>query len=104
MPSILDVRASLIARSRFMLLRMIWFFVTNNRKDFLAIYRRMELHPGLIVIVPSVSYTAQQDLFAAVVERLRSQPDLTSSLVEIDVSGEIILSELPPSLSNTPEI
>jgi len=29
-------------------------FVTNNRSDFLALYGREALHPGLVIIVPNV--------------------------------------------------
>ncbi len=79
-------------------------FVTNNKKHFVAIYRRMELHPGLIVIVPSVSLPEQQDLFATVIAHLQTLPDLVNTLVEISADGKIVVSDLPAPLSNTPEI
>lgn len=30
-----------------------YVFVTNNRIDFTQIYRKLELHPGLVIILPS---------------------------------------------------
>jgi predicted nuclease of predicted toxin-antitoxin system len=29
-------------------------FVTNNRVDFIKLFGKMELHPGLVVLVPKV--------------------------------------------------
>ena len=30
-------------------------FVTNNRSDFLALYRGVSLHAGLVIIIPNVT-------------------------------------------------
>ena len=38
-------------------------FVTNNRSDFLALYRRTPLHAGLVIIVPNVKPALQRQLF-----------------------------------------
>ena len=40
-------------------------FVTNNRTDFLALYRRAQLHAGLVIIVPNVTPALQRELFQA---------------------------------------
>jgi hypothetical protein len=40
-------------------------FVTNNRSDFLALYRRTPLHAGLVIIVPNVEPALQRQLFEA---------------------------------------
>jgi hypothetical protein len=29
-------------------------FVTNNKTDFVALYKRQEVHAGLVIIVPNV--------------------------------------------------
>jgi predicted nuclease of predicted toxin-antitoxin system len=42
--------------------------VTNNRSDFVRIFGRMDLHPGLIILVPNVSPTIQQALFRAALQ------------------------------------
>lgn len=38
-------------------------FVTNNRVDFIRLFGSMELHAGLIVIVPNVPPDGQKALF-----------------------------------------
>jgi predicted nuclease of predicted toxin-antitoxin system len=78
--------------------------VTNNGIDFRALYKRFDLHPGLIVILPSVDREVQQQLFAAVCEALRDGPDIVNMLVEVDREANVTFSDWPPSLSNTPEI
>jgi predicted nuclease of predicted toxin-antitoxin system len=37
-------------------------FVTNNRMDFLQLFGKMDLHPGLIVLVPNVVPALQRTL------------------------------------------
>lgn len=50
-------------------------FVTNNRTDFLTLYRRTPLHAGLIIIVPNVKPALQRQLFEAAL-RLIGERDL----------------------------
>ena len=38
-------------------------FVTNNRVDFIGLFGKMELHAGLIVIVPNLAPALQRGLF-----------------------------------------
>ena len=38
-------------------------FVTNNRVDFIQLFGKMELHPGLVVLVPNVVPAVQRALF-----------------------------------------
>jgi predicted nuclease of predicted toxin-antitoxin system len=74
-------------------------FVTNNRADFLELYARESLHPGLIVIVPNVAPPHQHQLFAAALEHIANR-DLTNMVVEVRlIDGKIRLSEyeLPSS-------
>jgi predicted nuclease of predicted toxin-antitoxin system len=40
-----------------------YVFVTNNRRDFLRLYAALEVHNGLIIIVPSVAADEQRRLF-----------------------------------------
>ena len=39
-------------------------FVTNNRVDFIRLFRKMDLHPGLIVLVPNVVPALQRALIS----------------------------------------
>lgn len=64
-------------------------FVTNNRTDFLALYRRAPLHAGLIIIVPNVKPTLQQELFRAALRAIGSR-ELVNTVVEVEYSGKEI--------------
>ncbi len=76
--------------------------VTNNRMDFVRIYRRFELHAGLVIIVPNVSKELQRALFAEVLDGLRSQPDIANALIEVDIEGRVTVTDWPPLLPNDP--
>jgi predicted nuclease of predicted toxin-antitoxin system len=74
--------------------------VTNDGADYSAIYRAIDLHPGLVVILPVVKRPIQQSLFRAVVERLVMERDVINKLIEIDEEGAITISEFPPFRDN----
>jgi predicted nuclease of predicted toxin-antitoxin system len=93
-----DAALALLARDRD------YVIVTNNRVDFLRIYKRFELHAGLTVVLPSVPKAMQRALFAEVLGRLRIQPDIINKLIEVDAEGEVTFTDWPPLLTNTPEI
>lgn len=70
--------------------------VTNNRRDFLHEYAGMELHPGLVVIVPKGDKSTQIGWFAAIVDFLLAmdEPPI-NKLIEIDASGRITVTDWP---------
>jgi predicted nuclease of predicted toxin-antitoxin system len=70
--------------------------VTNNRADYLRLYRRLDLHSGLVVIVPAVPRERQVELFLLVVAHIDGLHDLINKLVEIDGNGLIVMTDLPP--------
>ena len=72
-----------------------YIFVTNNGVDFRPIYRSLDLHPGLIVILPSVPREKQVQLFLTVLARLQQEPDTVNKLIEIDVHGTVTICEFP---------
>lgn len=43
-----------------------YIFVINNRRDFLREYAKIDLHNGLIIIVPDTKRAGQQRLFGRV--------------------------------------
>lgn len=79
-----------------------YVMVTNNRADFVRIYERLELHPGLIVILPNVTADRQRRLFARVVAALPGLGDLVNKRLEIDVDGRIEIGDWPPPRRNEP--
>jgi predicted nuclease of predicted toxin-antitoxin system len=64
-------------------------FVTNNRVDFIRLFGRIELHAGLIVIVPNVVPSVQRALFDAAMQYL-SGKDMTNSVLEVNVEGKTV--------------
>jgi predicted nuclease of predicted toxin-antitoxin system len=64
-------------------------FVTNNRSDFLALHGQEPLHPGVIVIVPSVIPPRQRELFSAALKHIGAR-DLTNTVVEVKYAGNRI--------------
>lgn len=74
-------------------------FVTNNGADFLALFGKEPLHPGVIIIVPNVAPVLQRELFKAALDHIGAR-DLTNSVVEVKYVGDrIVCSEyaLPES-------
>jgi predicted nuclease of predicted toxin-antitoxin system len=68
-------------------------FVTNNRSDFLTLHGQEPLHPGVIIIVPSVAPHRQRELFSAALKHIGLR-DLTNTVVEVKYAGnQIVCSE-----------
>lgn len=64
-------------------------FVTNNRTDFLTLYRRTPLHAGLVIIIPNVKPALQRQLFEAAL-RLIGERDPVNIVIEVGFSDEEI--------------
>ena len=64
-------------------------FVTNNRVDFIRLFSKMELHPGLIVIVPNVIPSLQQALFEAAIRYIAGR-ELVNIVVEVTVVSKVV--------------
>ncbi len=61
--------------------------VTNNAKDFLSIYARFEIHPGLVLILPSVSRERQVQLFDIALKVVEERNDIVGQLLEVYADG-----------------
>jgi predicted nuclease of predicted toxin-antitoxin system len=60
-----------------------WVLVTNNVVEFRGRFRRLDLHPGVVFLLPSVQRQKQIDLFAAALDVVAQFPEMVN--VEIDV-------------------
>lgn len=69
--------------------------VTNNRDDFLALIKRTEIHPGIIVIVENVRSARQVELFETALEYCGITGDLTNTVVEVGSDGAVLKYHLP---------
>lgn len=72
-----------------------YIIVTNNGRDYRALYRRFASHPGLVIMLPSVTTSEQIRLFEAVVQFIENETSIVDQLVEIDESGRIAVRPWP---------
>lgn len=76
-------------------------FVTNNPRDFLRLYRGVDVHAGLLLILPSVGTAEQIRPFAAVLDAIiAAGSDITDELVEVDRDGTVRFRRYPDPLGN----
>ncbi|MEX2301681.1 MAG: DUF5615 family PIN-like protein [Bryobacterales bacterium] len=68
-------------------IRRDYVLVTNNRADFLALYRKHPMHPGLVILVPNVTPARQRELFGAVLIHI-AERDPINSVIEADFAGD----------------
>lgn len=76
-------------------------FVTNNGRDFLRLYRGVDVHAGLLVILPSVGTADQCRLFGAALDAIiAAGNDITGELVEVTRDGTVRFRRYPDPLGN----
>lgn len=68
-------------------IRRDYVLVTNNRTDFLALYRKHKLHAGLVILVPNVTPARQRELFSAVLTHI-AERDLVNVVIEAEFAGD----------------
>ena len=61
--------------------------VTNNAIDFRRLFRKEQLHPGLVVIVPSVVPAIQRALLETVLDYIGDR-GLVKRAIEINLTGD----------------
>lgn len=66
--------------------------VTNNAADFLALYRALDLHPGLVILWPSVPRATQVALFVRALAAIERTPDVVNTLVKVNIAGVVTLT------------
>jgi predicted nuclease of predicted toxin-antitoxin system len=64
-----------------------WVLVTNNAIEFRGRYREIELHPGVVFLLPAVRREAQLRLFEAALDRVREHPDLVNTALDVTFDG-----------------
>jgi predicted nuclease of predicted toxin-antitoxin system len=62
--------------------------VTNNGSDFRALYSHLNIHPGLLIIIPSVDRETQIRIFKALLVRLAEVGEPVNQVIEADLDGE----------------
>jgi predicted nuclease of predicted toxin-antitoxin system len=64
-------------------------FVTNNRIDFIRLFREMELHAGLIIVIPNAVPAVQRALFEAAILYMAGN-ELVNSAIEVSLVGNTV--------------
>jgi predicted nuclease of predicted toxin-antitoxin system len=72
-----------------------FIFVTNNREDFVDLIAEVDLHAGLIIILPNVRGEAQKVLFRTALEHILKIGSMLNRVLEIDGNCEIRVYNLP---------
>jgi predicted nuclease of predicted toxin-antitoxin system len=65
-----------------------WVMVTNNAIEFRGRYRNIELHPGVIFLLPAVRRGAQVRLFEAALNYVQSSPDMINRALDVSFGPE----------------
>jgi len=71
-----------------------WVLVTNNAIEFRGRYATIELHPGVIFLLPAVRRPEQVRLFEAALEHVKANPDLINRALDVafDPDGKATLN------------
>jgi len=79
-------------------------FATNNEADFAALYRKVDLHTGLLILPQAESREGQWPLFDAALEHIEKRADAAAETaaewmlnrrVEVDSDGAVRHEDLP---------
>lgn len=71
-------------------------FVTNNRRDFLRLYKYVEIHAGLLIVLPSRRREVQVELVGIALDAIAaSRFDTINQLIEVEESGRVTMSAWP---------
>ena len=57
--------------------------VTNNAIEFRGRYRDVELHPGVVFLLPAVRRPEQVRLFEAALDHIQSRPDMVNRALDV---------------------
>ena len=79
---------------REVVLREEFVFATNNARDFRKLMGEIDLHAGLVVIVPNITPGVQCELFRRALVEVAKVPDMINRVIEIDSDGMRVY-ELP---------
>jgi predicted nuclease of predicted toxin-antitoxin system len=64
--------------------------VTNNAIEFRGRFERLEAHPGVVFLLPSVPRSAQIELFSAALDVIDQFPDMMNIALDVTYEGQQI--------------
>ena len=60
-----------------------WALVTNNAIKFRGRYRKVELHPGVVFLLPAVRRPEQVRLFEAALDHVQAHGDMVNRALDV---------------------
>lgn len=79
-----------------MLLEKNFVLVTNNGEEFKRRYAKLDIHPGLIIIVPGgIRKERQVELFDSVLDVVEKMSDIINKVISVDKDGNVTVIDLP---------
>ena len=60
-----------------------WILVTNNAFEFRGRYQRLEVHPGVVFLIPNVPRSQQIELFSAALNVIGHAPDMVNTALDV---------------------
>jgi predicted nuclease of predicted toxin-antitoxin system len=74
-----------------------YLVVTRNARDFRRLLSAVELHAGLILLMPNATASQQVALFEAALNFIERMPDTVNKVLEVHAMDDIRVSNLPPA-------
>lgn len=60
-----------------------WVLITNNAFEFRGRYQRLELHPGVVFLIPNVPRIQQIELFSAALNTIAEFPEVVNTAIDV---------------------
>lgn len=67
-----------------------WILVTNNAFEFRGRYQKLEMHPGVVFLIPSVPRLQQVELFSAALDAIGKSPEMVNIALDVTLEGDRI--------------
>jgi len=68
-----------------------WVLVTNNAVEFRGRFKRLQVHPGVVFIVPSVPRAGQLELFGAALDEVDRNSDLINTALDATFENDEVI-------------
>ncbi len=67
-----------------------WVLVTNNAIEFRGRFQYLEVHPGVVFLIPAVARAQQIELFCAALDVIDQFPDMVNIALDVTYAGDQI--------------
>jgi len=79
-----------------MLIEKNYVLVTNNGEEFKTRYAKLDIHPGLVIIVPGgIVKEKQVELFDRALDVIETREDIINKVIEVTEDGTVSVRDLP---------